>query len=57
MIKTKRFRLYREKAGVISKNRVWVFIDEYGYLYIHDSLFQLLIEVITEWKDDKHLVG
>lgn len=52
-----RFKLYREKAGVISIKKVWVFIDSQGYLYIHGSLFRLLIEVVTEWKDDKHLVG
>lgn len=52
-----RFKLYREKAGVISNNRIWVFIDNHGYLYLQESLLRLAIEVVTEWKQDRHLVG
>lgn len=52
-----RFKLHREKAGVISKRRIWVFIDAHGYLYLNHSLWRPVKEVVIEWKDDKHLVG
>lgn len=52
-----RFNVFKEKPGVISKESCWVMIDNHGYIYIHGTLLGLLKEVITEWKNDKHLVG
>lgn len=52
-----RFKFYREKAGVISENKMWVFIDNHGYLYVDEYLFRLAIVVLTQWKNDRHLVG
>lgn len=49
-------KLFREKAGVLSPNPCWVFLDN-GYLYINESLIKLLWTILTEWKSDKHLVG
>lgn len=46
--------IYKEKAGVISKTEVWVAINK-GYMYIGNSLLQLLYIIVTEWKCDKHL--
>lgn len=50
------FKIYREKAGVISKEPVWVIIDS-GWLYISKSFLRLLWIYITEYKHNRHLVG
>lgn len=50
-------RLVREKPGIVAPHAVWVFLDEHGYVYIDSSLLRLLWTVITEWRQDKHLVG
>lgn len=48
------FTLFREQAGVISKNPCWVlFYDCYGHY--NESLIKLLVEAATEHKHDKHL--
>ena len=49
-------KIFKEKAGVISKGPVWVVINK-GYLYIHDTLIGVMWLMITEWEHDKHLVG
>lgn len=51
------FVLTKEKPGVISETAVWVFIDSQGWLYIEESLLDLVRVVITEWRQDKHLCG
>jgi hypothetical protein len=50
-------KLYREKAGVISAEPCWVFLDKKGYMYLDYKLHKLLWEVLTEWRDDKHIIG
>jgi len=52
-------RIWREKPGVISPGTAWccTYDGVPGYLHIHDSLPQLLWELITEFRSDKHLVG
>lgn len=57
VISISKFKLYREDAGIISKNKIWVFLDGTGYLYYNESLFKLLWEVFREWRSNKHLVG
>lgn len=49
-------RIFKEKAGVISPEEVWVCVCE-GYLYVGDTLEELIEILNTEWKQDKHLVG
>lgn len=49
-------KIYKEKAGVISPEPVWVCIDD-GYMYIADTFIMLLITMIFGWRSDKHLVG
>jgi len=49
-------KIYKEKAGVISKNPVWVCTCD-GYLYIANTIKKLIHILNTEWKNDKHLVG
>ena len=49
-------KIYKEKAGVISPEPVWVCIDD-CYLYTADTLIMLLITIILGWKSDKYLVG
>lgn len=48
--------IFKEKAGIISKDPVWVAIQS-DYLYIAPTLFRLLWLLITEWKNDRHLIG
>ncbi len=49
-------KIFREKAGVISKNHVWVcFHNE--YMYLGDTLPGLLLEIVTNWKNDRNMVG
>ena len=48
-------KLYREKAGIISDDPIWVFMDEV-WLYAHPTLFKLIFIVLTEWRNDRHLV-
>ena len=49
-------RLFRERAGVISTGPCWVCIYD-CYLHADENLLRLLWSVITEYKNDKHLVG
>jgi len=55
-MRTKNFIFVREKAGVISQNKIWV-LYLHGYLYCNESLFKLIWEFITEYEHDRHLVG
>jgi len=48
------FRLFREEAGVISKEKCWVCVCE-GYLYTADTLEDLIQVLNIEWKQDKWL--
>ena len=48
--------IFKEKAGVISKEPVWVCIHE-EYMYLADTFWELLHILGTEWEHDKHLVG
>ena len=52
-------RIFRERAGVISPGPCWVCVygGVPGWLHAHESLPKLLWSLITEWKDDRHLVG
>jgi len=47
-------KIYKEKSGVISKEPVWVCIQN-RYLYTHNTLIGLLWTIITEYQEDKHL--
>lgn len=49
-------RIFKQKAGVISENDVWVAIHD-AYLYTDDSLLGLIKIILFEWKHDKHLAG
>lgn len=50
------FLLFKEKAGVISPESCWCIIQG-GYLYVHDTLPQVLWQFVTEHKHDKYMVG
>jgi hypothetical protein len=47
---------WREKHGVVSPGPVWCCTYS-AYLHTQDSLPKLLWELITEFRNDKHLVG
>jgi len=49
-------KIFKENVDVISEESVWVCLDK-EYLYIKSTLFGLLWIIITEYKQDKHLVG
>jgi len=49
-------KIYKEKAGIISEQSVWVCINN-DYLYISENLLKLIWILLTEWNNDKHLVG
>lgn len=50
------FGIFREKPGVISKDAVWVCFYSH-YIHTGDTLASLLWDVVTEYKNDRHLVG
>lgn len=56
LFKNKYFTLFLELPGIISPDYCWVIIYS-GYMHTNESLFRLLVEVITEFKSDKHIVG
>ena len=49
-------KIFKEKAGVISEEPTWICFHN-CYMYTHSTLFGLLITIITEWKQDKNMVG
>lgn len=49
--------ILREKPEVISPGPCWVIIESCCYYYCHDTFFGVLWQCITEWRNDKHLVG
>lgn len=48
--------IYEEKAGIVSKGTCWVCICD-PYMYIADTLLELIDVLNREWENDKHLVG
>lgn len=49
-------QLFREKPGIIAPGRTWVFTID-SFMYLSPSFTGLAKQVVTEWCDDKHLVG
>jgi hypothetical protein len=49
-------KVFKEKEGVISKESCWVCIHD-EYLYTADTYLKLLWVLMTQWENDKHLVG
>lgn len=48
--------IFESKPGEIGPDKYWCCGHE-GYLYIGDTLEDLITILNTEWEDDKHLVG
>lgn len=48
-------KIFREKAGVISKNPVWVCFHK-EYMYFDDTLFGLFVEMIIHWNHESKYV-
>ena len=46
--------IYKEAAGVISKKDVYVCTHE-SWMYIGDTMDELILILNTEWEHDKHL--
>ena len=52
------YKLYRERAGVISNSPCWVLIDHEGaYMYTAGGFLELITLVYREWKFNKHFIG
>jgi hypothetical protein len=51
-----RIKIFKEKAGVISGDPIWVAFEG-PYMYLHSTFLGLLKLLITEWRNDRHLVG
>lgn len=51
-----KFKLYKEKAGVISEKPIWCLWHE-CWLYTGNNLFQLARNTIKYWKSDLVLIG
>ena len=49
-------KIFRARAGMISAGPCWV-IFVGCYMYIGDTLLGALWQCVTEYQDDKHLVG
>lgn len=47
----------KTKPGEISPEPSWVCVDSEGYLYIANTLPELLKQVFEEFRSDKHIVG
>jgi len=52
-----RLVIFKERAGIISADPVWVAIINGKYLYTADTILSLIKEVSKNWKDDRYLVG
>ena len=50
------FVLYKEKAGVISSNEIWIIFHS-CWMYTGNSLIDVFKQFILEYKLDRHLVG
>lgn len=46
--------ILKERAGVISKEPVWVCLHK-EYMYMSDTLLGLLIDMIKNWNSDSRL--
>lgn len=49
--------IFREKPGVLSYEAVWVCLDSEGFMYTARTLVRLLWIVLSEWQDERHMVG
>ena len=47
---------WKEKAGVICPTECWVAVHS-CWMHTGSSFFDVAWNVITEWKNDRHLVG
>lgn len=51
-----KFKIYKESPGIISEDPCWVCLHD-CYMYTGDTFIKLILEIITQWKSDRHLVG
>lgn len=49
-------KIYKEPAGVISSVPIWIAMYS-CYMHCNESFWSLIWELITEFKNEKHLVG
>ena len=48
--------IYKEKAGVISKEACWICFHRY-YMYTGDTLCKLFKDMFKYWNNDNRIVG
>ena len=51
-----KFKIYKESPGIISEGHCWVCLHD-CYMYTGDTFIKLILEIITQFKSDKNLVG
>lgn len=56
MISFKKMTLIKDESRLIADRPVWIFIDD-CWMYIEDTLPRLFYTILTEWRNDKHIVG
>ena len=49
--------LYKEPPFVLAPYPIWVVLDVRGYLYADKTLLKTLWVTVTEWRDERHLIG
>lgn len=49
-------KIIRTKSGEISLEPLWVIFED-AYMYEHESLFRALWIFLTEFRQDRHMVG
>lgn len=48
--------LFREKPGILAEKACWVILHD-EFIYIDGRLCGVLWQFLTEYKNDKHLIG
>jgi len=49
-------KIFKESPGIISKDSCWI-IYKGNFMYIHTYLLGAIWQMITNWNNEKHLIG
>lgn len=50
------FVIYKEKANVISHEPIWIIFQSF-YMYSSPYFIGVWWQMITEWQNERHIVG
>lgn len=48
--------IFKEKAGVVSEGPIWICFER-EFMYMAPTLLGLIWQVITEWRNERYMVG